>query len=64
VPFLSKAQNRACFAQAGPSGVTPDGWDCREFAAHTNYKKLPERKRKRRALLKAAADIGLSPQPD
>lgn len=40
MPFKSKAQSKACFATHGFGGKV----DCKEFAGHTNYSKLPEKK--------------------
>lgn len=45
MPFVSKAQSRACWAKyrtAVNQGQVPE-WDCHEWAGQTNYKKLPEK---------------------
>jgi len=45
MPFVSKAQERACWAryrQRVLSGKKID-WDCNEWARHTDHENLPER---------------------
>ena len=44
MPFKSKKQQRKCYAMKakGQSG----SWDCSEWSKETNFKKLPERKKK------------------
>jgi len=44
MPFKSKAQARKCFAMKGKGQAK--GWDCKEWADKTNFKKLPEKKKK------------------
>lgn len=47
MPFLSKSQNRACWAQYNrdiKAGRKPK-WDCKEFAKYTDYSSLPEKVR-------------------
>ena len=44
MPFVSKAQMRACYARkrsAEKMGIKPS-WNCYEWAKETNYKSLPE----------------------
>jgi len=41
MPFVSKAQRRACYARKDP------GWDCGEWESHT-HGDLPERKKKKK----------------
>jgi hypothetical protein len=41
MPFQSKRQARACFAKK--SRGQAKGWDCKEWADKTNFKKLPEK---------------------
>lgn len=43
MPFVSKAQQRKCYAMKsrGQNG----SWDCGEWSEHTDYKKLPKRKK-------------------
>lgn len=44
MPFVSKAQARACWAQynrAIRAGKTPS-WDCQKWADETDYSRLPE----------------------
>lgn len=40
MPFQSKSQQRACYAQKDPK------WDCDKWSDETNFKKLPEKKKK------------------
>jgi hypothetical protein len=42
MPFKSKAQARKCFALKARGKAK--GWNCEEWASHTNFSKLPERK--------------------
>lgn len=78
MPFVSKAQQRKCYAlkAKGQNG----SWDCSEFSEHTNFSKLPERKKGKEAcdmsvstllgrmaaerplVEKLAADSGLPPE--
>jgi hypothetical protein len=46
MPFLSKKQSRKCYAlkSKGKAG----SWNCDEFAKETDYKKLPEKKTKKK----------------
>jgi hypothetical protein len=45
MPFESKQQSKACFATGGFGGSV----DCEEWAHKTNYKKLPHKKKKKKA---------------
>jgi len=45
MPFKSKKQSAACFATKGFGGKV----DCKEFAAHTDYKSLPKKAAKKAA---------------
>jgi hypothetical protein len=66
VPFVSQKQNDKCWAmKARGQGK---GWNCREWAEHTNYDKIPTRKRSKKgsapltlieALAAAAAEVTL-----
>ena len=47
MPFVSKSQAAACYAKNDPN------WDCSEWAAKTDFSKLPKRKRKRKVQLHA-----------
>jgi len=40
MPFVSRSQERACFAKRRAGQAK--GWDCKEWASHTNQKALPE----------------------
>ena len=41
MPFKSKLQTAKCYAmKARGQGK---GWDCKEWAEHTDFKRLPER---------------------
>lgn len=40
MPFLSLKQSKACFSTHGFNGKV----NCKEFASHTNYKNLPDKK--------------------
>lgn len=45
MPFVSKAQRRACYAQYGrdkKAGNTPK-WNCKEWDSKTDLKNLPEK---------------------
>jgi hypothetical protein len=44
MPFESKQQARKCFALRAKGKAK--GWDCDEWSEHTNFKKLPKRKKK------------------
>jgi hypothetical protein len=64
MPFQSKQQAKACFAKK--SRGQAKGWDCEEWAEHTNFKRLPKRVKKSAAelplvlrLAQAAAEITL-----
>lgn len=52
MPFQSRKQAKKCFALRARGQAK--GWDCEEFARHTDYPKLPERK-KAAALARAMA---------
>ena len=46
MPFVSKAQSKACWAQHSrdvKAGRTPK-WNCKEWSKHTEYSKLPDKK--------------------
>jgi hypothetical protein len=51
MPFLSKAQARACYAQRSRLARLNkrSKWNCEEYSRHTDYSKLPERTSKRRS---------------
>ena len=44
MPFKSRAQQRKCYALKA-RGMAK-GWNCKEWSQHTNFKKLPKRKKK------------------
>lgn len=44
MPFLSKKQQRACYATKGFGGKV----SCKEYAKKTNFSKLPEKVKKKK----------------
>lgn len=44
MPFKSKAQAKACYASGGFGGKV----DCKEYSNKTNYKKLPNKVKKKK----------------
>jgi hypothetical protein len=48
MPFVSKSQEKACFAKK--SRGEAKGWNCEEWAHKTDYKKLPEHKKEAAAV--------------
>lgn len=51
MPFKSKAQARACFARKDPK------WDCGHWASVTDFKSLPERKKKKRGFKEWLSEV-------
>jgi hypothetical protein len=43
VPFTSRRQARKCYALRGRGKAK--GWDCDEWSDHTDFEKLPARKK-------------------
>jgi len=54
MPFQSKSQARACFAKDDPD------WNCEEWAAKTDFAKLPEKAKKKDSREKRAAEQALA----
>ena len=52
MPFVSKKQQRKCYAMKGKG--QNGSWDCDEFAHVTNFKSLPEKA----ASTKLASELG------
>lgn len=48
MPFDSKKQSAACFATGGFGGKV----NCKEWASHTDYKSLPDKKSKHKSKFK------------
>ena len=43
MPFVSRSQSAACFAKKRRNQAK--GWNCSEWASHTDYSHLPEHKK-------------------
>lgn len=59
MPFVSKRQQRKCYAMK--SKGKNKSWDCREFSAHTDFKKLPEKVATMLGKFAAGATNGVAP---